>query len=407
MFKWTWKRRPHGGAEACRTRLLSSNPYVQSQQGASNVKKHIAILFLALVALSGLVPPAYSQNQGNEDAVGAVYTMTNAAGPNSVVVYNRLSDGTLQPAGTVPTGGSGTGTGLGNQGAIRLDQSGRWLFVVNAGSNDISVFSVKTDELELKGRFPSGGTRPISLTVHGRMVYVLNAGTPNNITGFLLGEEGQLTPIADSTRSLSAAATNPAEVEFSPDGHLLVVTEKGANLIDGFPVEDRIPATPVFTPSHGVEPFGFSFGERNQLFVSEAFPGVPNASALSSYVADDDGTLKLVTGSAPTHQTAACWAAVSKGGQFAYTSNAGSSSVTGFRIGANGELTILTANGRTGETRPGSGPLDSAFSNDGRFLYVFASIGTSSRAGVIGFSVGSDGSLSPITDVAAPATANG
>jgi 6-phosphogluconolactonase (cycloisomerase 2 family) len=371
------------------------------------MKKSIAILFLALGALSGLVPTASSQNQGNEDVVGAVYTMTNAAGPNSVVVYKRLSDGTLQPAGTVPTGGSGKGTGLGNQGAIRLDQSGRRLFVVNAGSNDISVFSVKPSELELKGRFPSGGIMPISITVHGRMVYVLNAGTPNNITGFLLGEEGQLTPIANSTRSLSAAATNPAQVEFSPDGHLLVVTEKGTNLIGGFPVEDRVPGAPVFTPSHGSDPFGFTFGERNQLFVSEAFPGVPNGSALSSYVADDDGTVELVTGSATTHQTAACWVAVSKSGRFAYTSNTGSSSVTGFRIGPDGELTILTANGRTGETRPGTGPLDSAFSNDGRFLYVLASIGTSSRAGVSGFSVGSDGSLRPITDVDAPATASG
>jgi hypothetical protein len=70
-------------------------------------------LFLTLVALSGLVPATYAQNDRDEDVVGTVYTMTNAAGPNSVVVYHRLSDGTLQPASTVPTGGRGTGTGLG------------------------------------------------------------------------------------------------------------------------------------------------------------------------------------------------------------------------------------------------------------------------------------------------------
>jgi 6-phosphogluconolactonase (cycloisomerase 2 family) len=371
------------------------------------MKKHIAIPSLALAALSALVPAAYAQNQGNEDVVGEVYTMTNAAGPNSVVVYNRLSDGTLQPAGTVPTGGTGTGTGLGSQSAITLDDSGRWLLVVNAGSDQISVFRVTPGLLELKGTFPSGGSTPNSLTIHGRMVYVLNAGTPNNITGFVLGDEGQLTPIANSTRSLSAAATAPAQVKFNPDGRLLVVTEKSTNLIDVFPVQEGVPGTPVFNASHGVEPFGFAFGERNQLFVSEAFPGVPNGSALSSYVADDNGTLRLVTGSAPTQQTAACWVSLSKGARFAYTSNTGSSSLTGFRIGPNGELTILTANGRTGETRPGTGPLESAFSNDGRFLYVVAAKGTSSRAGVSGFRVESDGSLSPITDVAAPATAVG
>ncbi len=366
------------------------------------MKKHTAILFLAVVASSGLVGAASSQGQDRDDVVGAVYTMTNAAGPNSIVVYDRRSDGTLAPAGTVPTGGSGTGAGLGSQGALTLDRSGQWLLVVNAGSNDISVFRVRPHLLELKGTFPSGGTQPISVTIHGRMVYVLNAGTPNNITGFLLDNEGQLTPIENSTRSLSADATSPAQVGFSPDGRLLVVTEKSTNLIDGFPLEDRVPGTRVFTPAHGTEPFGFAFGERNQLFVSEAFPGVANGSALSSYEVDDDGTLNLVTGSAPTQQTAACWVAVSKGGRFAYTSNTGSNSLTGFRIRPNGELTILTADGRTGETRPGTGPLESAFSKDGHFLYVVASIGTSSNASVSGFRVESDGSLAPITDVAAP-----
>ncbi len=367
----------------------------------------LTMFFALIIAASSVALGQSQENQSNGDVVGAVYTMTNAAGPNSVVVYSRMADGTLQSAGTVPTGGRGTGAELGSQSAVTLDNSGRRLFVVNAGSDDISVFTVEPDGLELTGTFSSGGRRPISVTVNDRTVYVLNAGTPNNITGFRLDQGSQLTPIPGSTRSLSAPATGPAQVEFSPDGELLVVTEKATNLIDVFPVEDGVPGKAVFTHSHGATPFGFEFGKRNQLFVSEAFGGAPNISAVSSYVADDDGRLTLVTGSAPTHQTAACWVAVSKGDQFAYDTNTGSSSITGFRIGANGELTILTANGRTGETRPGTGPIDASFSGDGRFLYVLASRGTSTHASVSGFRVGSDGSLSPITDVATPNTANG
>jgi 6-phosphogluconolactonase (cycloisomerase 2 family) len=248
---------------------------------------------------------------------------------------------------------------------------------------------------------------PLSITIHGRTVYVLNAGTPNNIAAFRLGRGGQLTPIAGSTRSLSASATDPAQVEFSPDGELLIVTEKATNLIDVFPIEDGVPGTPIFVHSHGATPFGFEFGKSNQLFVSEAFGGAPNSSALSSYASDDDGNLTLVSGSSPTHQTAACWVAVSKGDRFAYTTNTGRSSITGFKIGPNGELTILTPNGRTGETRPGTGPIDAAFSGDGRFLYVLASKGNSSRAGVSGFAVAKNGGLNPIVDLAAPATAVG
>jgi 6-phosphogluconolactonase (cycloisomerase 2 family) len=366
--------------------------------------RRITLIGVLCLTIAGLSAPVFSFGQDNQRVVGAVYTMTNAAGPNSVVVYNRLSDGTLEPAGMVPTGGSGTGAGLGSQGAIALDNSARWLFVVNAGSDDLSVFSVKPGGLQAAGRFPSGGHMPISVTVHARMVYVLNAGMPNNITGFLLGNGGQLTPIAGSTRSLSAPTTGPAQVQFSPDGDLLVVTEKSTNLIDLFPVgPGGLPGMLVSTASHGMTPFGFAFGKENELFVSEAFGGAPNASALSSYVADDDGSLTLVTGSALTNQTAACWVAVNSGGHLAYTTNTGSRSITGFQIAADGLLTILTANGLTGVTPPGSAPIDEAFSNDGRFLYVL----TSTIAGVSGFGVGSDGSLSPINMVAAPAAATG
>ena len=44
---------------------------------------------------------------------------------------------------------------------------------------------------------PSGGARPISVTVHGKFVYVLNAGnatTPANIRGFL-ALWGRLVPL--------------------------------------------------------------------------------------------------------------------------------------------------------------------------------------------------------------------
>lgn len=348
--------------------------------------------------------PAFCFDKDDRDVAGAVYTMTNAAGANSVMVYDRLDDGTLKPAGMVSTGGSGSGSGLGTQGAMVLNNSNRWLLVVNAGSGDITVFDVKHDRLESAGRFPSGGVMPVSITVKGRLVYVLNAGTPNNVTGFVLNNHGQLTPIPASTRALSAPATGPAEVEFSPDGDLLVVTEKGTNLIDVFPVERSGLLGPrVSTVSHGLTPFGFAFGKRNQLFVSEAFGGAPNASAVSSYVVHEDGSLMLVTGSAPTHQTAACWIVVDKGGRLTYTTNTGSSSISGFHIGAGGELKILNANGVTGATPAGSAPIDEAFSNDGRFLYTL----TAGVTGISGFRVGPGGSLHSIGDVVAPAGAVG
>jgi 6-phosphogluconolactonase len=372
-------------------------------RGEQGMLRWNTLVSAVCLAAAAWCVPAFCLGDDDHGVAGAAYTMTNAAGPNSVLVYHRLSDGTLRPAGMVPTGGSGTGAGLGSQGAVVLSDSNRWLLVVNAGSDDITVFDVERDELEFAGKFASGGHMPISITVHGRLVYVMNAGTPNNITGFLLNE-GKLHPIPGSTRTLSAPATGPAQVQFSPDGDLLVVTEKNTNLINVFPVgSNGVPGARRSTASHGMTPFGFAFGKRNHLIVSEAFGGAPNASALSSYVAHDDGSLTVVTGSAPTHQSAACWVVVDKSGRLTYTTNTGSGSITGFRIGPGGDLTILNPDGRTGLTPPGSAPIDAAFSNDGRFLYAL----TSNVAGISGFRVRPDGTLSPIGSVASSVTAVG
>src|SRR5204862_4407933 len=118
----------------------------------------------------------------------------------------------------------GTGGGLGSQGAVALSDDGRRLFVVNAGSNDVSVFSVGPAGLSLASRTASGGTLPISLTVHGNALYVLNAGGAGNISGFTVGTTSDLTPIAGATLPLSGFTVGPADVQFSPDGSRLVVT---------------------------------------------------------------------------------------------------------------------------------------------------------------------------------------
>lgn len=338
-----------------------------------------------------------------DDAPGAVYTVTNTA-PNAVVVFNRSADGTLTHAGQFATGGDGTGSGLGNQGAVVLSRNNRWLFVVNAASNDISVFDVLPNGLRLVDRAASGGPLPVSVTVHGRFVYVLNAGLPNNITGFTLAPDGKLAPLPGSTRALSAPMTGPAQVQFSPEGNLLVVTEKSTNIIDVFPVgRDGLPGTRVATASNGVTPFGMSFGLRDQLFVSEAFGGAPDTSAVSSYAVDANGRLTLVTGSARTTETAACWVVVTNNGQFAYTTNAGSGTITGYRIGHDGRLRILDADGRTGITGPGSTPIDMALSLDSRFLYALGA----GDDRISAFRVESDGRLLPLGAVLAPPSANG
>jgi len=343
------------------------------------------------------------------DSIGAVYTMTNAAEGNSVMVFNRDLVGKLTPAGEFDTEGLGTGTGLGNQGALVIDPANRWLFVVNAGSDDVSVFAVDEDGLALVDRKPSGGERPISLTYSRNLLYVLNAGgavgTADSITGFSVAADGMLTPVPGSTQTLSAANTGPAQISFNADGDVLVVTEKATNLIDTFTVDNNGVAVPASTHvSAGTTPFGFAIGKRDQLIVSEAAGGAADQSSVSSYQLGKDGSLAVISPSVGTTETAACWAIVSNDGRFTYTTNAGSGSISGYSIDFDGSLTLLDANGRTGNTGKDTGPLDMALSNDGRNLYTLN--GQSDTIGV--FAVKDKGGLASLnSQINVPASANG
>jgi 6-phosphogluconolactonase (cycloisomerase 2 family) len=351
----------------------------------------VPILAALVVATFALAAPA-SAAPGE----GAVYALSNAAAGNSVLVFHRAADGSLAPAGSVPTTGLGTGSGLGSQGALTL--SGGRLFAVDAGSNQITDFSVSGDGLTLThlDTVGSGGVGPISVTVKGRLLYVLNQGNGSNagnVTGFRIGHDGSLHQIPGSTRPLSAASVGPAQVQLSPNGRVLVVTEKNTNLIDTYTVSHTGLATgPMTHPSSGQTPFGFAIrGKR--IFVSEAFGGAANASAVSSYRYGNDGSLETISPSVPTTETAACWVVVTGNGRYAYDSNTGSNTVSGFRVGPNGKLRLLDADGATGHT--GGAPADAALAAGSAFLYTRDGSGNDISA----FAVNGDGSLTPVAGI--------
>lgn len=351
-------------------------------------------LLIAISLLAAAASAAATDNTNNRlpfQGPRAVYTETNAAEKNEILVFRRDHAGNLQLTDRVATGGRGTGAGLGNQGALALSRDGRRLYAVNAGSDDISVFAIASGKPVLIQKMPSGGDQPISIAMSHDLLYVLNAGGAGNISGFYLGDNRRVYPIPGSSRPLSGSAVGPAQISFNTFGDVLVVTEKATNKIDLYDVDDGIAQGPQVRDSHGMTPFGFAFDRHDHLIVSEAFGGAANASAMSSYEIDGGMyPLEVISGTVVTHQTAACWVVVSKNGRFAYTTNTGSSSITGYRIARNGALTLLNADGVTAPTGSGSGPLDAAISSDGKHLFAL-----SPNVGMIAsFRVRNDGSLS-------------
>ncbi len=337
----------------------------------------VAVSIGALLAFAAAAPAAAT----------TIYTESNAAGANQILIYETAPDGRLIARDPVATGGLGAGGGLGSQGALALSENGRVLLAVNAGSNDVTTFQVRRTRLVRIGTFPSGGARPTSVAVDGDLVYVLNAGGSGNISGFRLDRDGRLNALPNSSRPLSTSASAPAEVGFNRSGDALVVTERATNKILVFPVnEDGRLGNPAVNDSNGATPFGFEFDRRDNLFVSEAFGGAPNASALSSYRLNlDSSALTVLTGSAATDQSAACWVAFSENGRFAYVTNTGSGTVTGYAVSRKGALSRLGSNGVTGVTE--GNPLD-AVAKDQRLFVLSPRIGR-----IVSFTINGDGGL--------------
>jgi 6-phosphogluconolactonase (cycloisomerase 2 family) len=350
----------------------------------------VSLALSALMLACGALPTAASAQNG-----GALYTMSNSPAGNAVLVYDRAADGTLHLAATVPTGGRGTGGGLGNQGGLIVSKDNHWLVVVNAGSDDLSVFAIGTQGLRLTDRDRSDGDRPISVTMQGDIIYVLNAGS-DSVSGFVLTRHGRLQKLFGSRRALSAKSTDPAQLEFSPDGRTLLVTEKATNRLTAFPVfygsvlghRDSIAAT-------GNTPFGFAFSRRSQVLVSQAEGGQAGLSTLASYRIDRTSDVTAVGAPVPTTQTAACWVAVTLDHRFAYTTNTGSDTISGFNVSAAGQLTPLSGNSVVGSVAAGGMPIDMGITDDNRYLYVLNS-GTRS---IDGFLIGAGGGLTSLGSV--------
>ena len=354
-----------------------------------------AVLGLLLIAVtfSGCSDDPLTPIFGTPDAV---YTQTNQSGGNNIRMYSRGSDGNLTQINTYSTNGTGTGAGLGSQGALAFNADGTLLFAVNAGSNDVSVFSVTTTGLTFRSRTASGGTMPISVTVHNDLVYVLNAGGSGNISGFRVDSDGNLTAIGGATANLSnggvGAAPGPAQVQFNPSGSVIVVTEKMSNRILTYTVNSNGTVSgPNINASVGMTPFGFDFRNDNQIIVSEAFGGGVDSSAVTSYSLSGVN-IGLISGPVFTTETAACWIVITSNRNYTYTSNTGSGTITGYSINAGGILTILNSNGITASTGTGSMPIDMALSSNSEYLYSL----NSGNGSISVFRVNGDGSLTTV-----------
>ena len=293
------------------------------------------------------VPAVASASPLSSPVTGHVYLDDNTAGSNTIAAFSRHANGTLTPLPGSPftAGGAGTGAGLASQGAVQIADGGRLLLAADAGSNQVSVLRIEPGgSLSLASVVSSGGTLPVSIAVHGSLVYVANAGpADSNYTGFRLAPFGRLIPVPGSTVALPSAA-QPGDVLFNGTG----------------------------------------------LGTVSAFTDSP-AGVLTS----------IGSSPVPNEQTAPCWVTITPDGRYLFAVNTGSGTISRYSIAPGGALTLLgsTAVAASG----GVGAVDPGLSPDGRFLYV-----NESQAKSVGaFAVSGGGNLTelPGSPTALPAGA--
>ena len=350
---------------------------------------------LAAPVVAGADQPGPSYFGG---ASHAVFVQTDNTAGNQVVAYDRSDNGSLTLAGTYNTGGLGgqlTGSvvdHLASQGSLTYDQRNATLYAVNAGSNTVSVFSVHGNDLSLRQVIGSGGVFPVSVAVHGNLVYVLNALNGGSVQGYV-SFLGHLFPLPGSYRNLGLSiptngnqfVSTPGQVAFSPNGSQLIVTTKASgNSIDVFGVGrfGELSTSPVVNvqPANTV-PFAITFDPPGHLVIAEA-----GTNALATFTLNPGGTVTPID-AVGTGQAATCWVAQAQG--FFYASNAGSASVSQYADSINGALALA------GQTTTDPGTVDAAASIGGQYLYVQ----TGGNGIVDEFHVGANGSLAEIGSV--------
>jgi 6-phosphogluconolactonase len=336
------------------------------------------------------VVPPFKAHRAKPKVVGHMYSQSNGLAGNQIVVWNRLSNGSVKFGGTVNTGGVGaaqqqpgctaTCPQLDTDFEVLLTPDRKLLFAVNAGSNTISAFRVGANgSLTLAGQTSSNGVFPFSLTLHGNQLYVLNTDS-TSIAGFTFDSAGALTPIPGSVQKLTSDAMPglSRQIGFDNTGKLLIVTLLMPSEIDTFAVDSNGAAGPASEVGSTTPfPFGFVFNKANQLVMSQVST-LTGEGNTATYSVTSSGSLapidtKSAFGALP------CWALVSPNQKFAFVVNTGNgappgSTIASYTMSRSGKLKFL------GVSLPQKHEYlktDEFITPDGKYLYVVGHHSTS------------------------------
>lgn len=372
----------------------------------------------------------------SNNILGYIYTTTNGEGMNHVVKFSRYANGSLSNETAYPTnsnGGANVSAGgdahgdFDAQGAIQI--IGNYLLNVNAGGNQVSVFSLdrSSGNLTFKSNTSSGGTRPVSIA------YTKKAGSsdeywvvvgnqwnnpnvqkdgknieryPNNA---FHNQDLTLADATDNERNIqlfsfnSASGTlnsikqldqyvrengGPTTVSFSDDGTKLAVSTWGISHFSTMntSLDEQHPSRVYlydfangdisnrrYFEEEGIAgTIGFSWAKSSnaRLYVSN-FNLIPAKSDNSLTILADDGS--SVTKSANYEVTTAsgineaCWTALNPDGNKLYVASFATNLISTFSL--SGSSVSLTSSEARSGLAPAGDSKDIYITPDNKYLY--------------------------------------
>jgi 6-phosphogluconolactonase len=360
---------PNGNAYAA---AVATQPAPESCQ-VQSASGTIAAANVTSITVSCVTPSGHYAFVGNN-------------GASSISVYLIGTDGTLAQITGSPFPAKGV-TGLAINPAHTL------LYATDYGPGTVTGFQVAGGVLTAVGSPVSVGTAPDSAAIDpsGKFLYVGNANS-NNVSAFTIDSgTGALTTISGSPFSLSGGAGRWVSID--PIGKYVYVSGSLVTAFSFDPMTGVLTAVPGSPFTAGGNPTAIGIDPLGK-FAYVANIQTDNVSAFTINAAT--GALTPVTGSpyATGTGSAPYGAVVDPSGTYLFVTLNKAGTVFGFVIDSIGALSSIN-----GGVAAGAGPAQIAFDPSGTFVYV----ANSGSANVSAFSVGAGGNLTALTGSPFPA----
>jgi 6-phosphogluconolactonase len=278
--------------------------------------------------------------------------------------------------------------------ALAIHTSGKYLYAANSGSNNISLYTISSTGGLTEGTSKLTGTSPTLLVMDpsGSFLYVANS-LSNDISVFSIGTGGALTTVQQTGGATAPIGLSAMNMALAPSGNFLYVTgQEAQGWIEAFPVSQGVLGTPTVTLT-GNNPFGLAIDSTG----SHLYTANKQDSSISTFRINADGSLTQVGTPLGETFTGPVSLLIDKSGKYMYVANQGSGNLAAYSIGSDGGLTLLT----TSPFTTGSQPSFIASDSSGKYVFV----GNQSSSVIQSFSLNTgSGALTSIGSYSVPAT---